>query len=391
MKTILVFITLFCSLFAWNQIDYSKLLIARNLGTHTFFNGQQTRIFGYAESLGAPINLPSPTLDIISGDSIKIDLWNVSQGAPHTIHLHGLDVDQQNDGVGMLSFEVEHMDHGYYYFKAPHPGTYLYHCHVGSPIHLQAGMYGMVIVRPTDGNLLLNWDGGESYDREFALLNSEVDTVWHNDTILDHVHDPLMPVYVPNTFKPQYFLINGKSDSQLADPANYLTALQNEKVYMRLVNIGYYGIRYIFQANVNARTVASDGRPLPSEQISDTVEVLPGERYETFLQLGTDPFYPFVVEFFNLNTNEVESTQTVTIQTSMLETDELENNAITIFPNPSEGLFHIKGELTENYTITTIDGKLIRNSNQTPVDLSTSPLGTYIFKYKGNASLLIRN
>lgn len=391
MKKVLFILLIMTSVNSWSQIDFTKLLISRNVGTHTFFNGEQTRIFGYAETLSAAIKIPAPTLDINSGDSIKIDLWNVSQGAPHTIHLHGLDVDQQNDGVGMLSFEVEHMEHGFYYFKAPHPGTYLYHCHVGSPIHLQAGMYGLVIVRPTDGNQLLNWDGGENYDREFSLLTSEIDTVWHNDSVLDHVHDPLVPVYVPNTFKPQYFLINGKSDSQLTDPSNYLTALQNEKVYMRLVNIGYYGVRYIFPSVLNSRTVASDGRPLPSEVLNDTIEILPGERYETFLQLGTDPFYPFIVEHFNLNTQEVESSQQMTIQTSLLEIASIEHHTLKLFPNPSDGIFTIEGDLTEEYTVSSIEGKIILTSMNKEVDLKFVKSGIYFLNYKGQSFFLIKN
>lgn len=391
MRNLFLILGLLLSAPVMSQIDYTKLIIGRNSGTHTFYNGEQTRIFGFAETLGEPINIPGPIIEVNSGDSVKIDFWNVSQGAPHTIHLHGLDVDQQNDGVGMLSFEVEHMEHGYYYFKAPHPGTYLYHCHVGSTIHLQAGMYGLIIVRPNSGNELLNWEGGENYDREFPLLASEIDTVWHNDTILDHEHNDSMPLYVPNTFKPQYFLVNGKSDTQLTDPLNYLFALQNEKVCMRLANIGYYGVRYIFPATLSARTVASDGRPFPVEVVNDTVEVLPGERYETFLQLGTEQFYPFVVEHFNLNTQEVESSQQMTIQTSLSEITENNTDNLQIYPNPSDGIFTIGGEISERYTISSIEGKVIIHSTDKTIDLSLAKSGIYLLRYKESSFILVKN
>lgn len=383
------FILLSNSLFG--QIDYTKLIIGRNTGTHTFHDGEQTRIFGFTETLSAPTRIPGPTIYVNSGDSVKIDFWNMSQGAPHTIHLHGLDVDQQNDGVGMLSFEVIHDTHGYYYFKAPHPGTYLYHCHVGSTVHLQAGMYGLVIVRPNSGNTLLNWDGGETYDREFSLLASEVDTVWHNDTILDHEHDSLMPLYVPSTFKPQYFLINGMSGSQLTNPLNYLFTLKDEKVYMRLANIGYYGVRYIFPTVLDARTVSSDGRPLPMEVLNDTIEVLPGERYETFLQMGTDQFYPFVVEHFNLNTQVIESTQTMIFQTSSAFLAENKGNKIEIYPNPSNGVFTINGEITEAFSVSSYDGKFILQSQAKTIDLSFYSKGLYFVTYKGESVLLIKD
>lgn len=323
---------------SFGQIDQNLLLIGRNSGTHLLDDGYTTRIFGFATTLIDPIRIPGPTLEANSGDSVKLDFWNMSQGAPHTVHLHGLDVDQQNDGVGMLSFEVEHSQHGYYYFKAPHPGTYLYHCHVGSSIHLQAGMYGMFIVRPSDGNSLLNWDGGESYDREFSLLASEIDTVWHNDTILDHVHDSTMALYTPDTFSPQYFLVNGLSDVQLQAPENYLVAMPDEKVFFRLANIGYYGVQYIFPSELNPRVVASDGRPLPTEEFTDTVIVLPGERYEVFVQLGQNQQYPLLVEHFNLNTEFVESSQALTIHTSLALLESKEYPEKWVYPNPTEGI-----------------------------------------------------
>ncbi len=373
------------------QIDYTKLIVGRSIGTHTFDDGTQTRLFGFSESLGAPVAIPGPTIQINSGDSVKIDFWNVSQGAPHTIHLHGLDVDQQNDGVPMLSFEVHHMEHGYYYFKAPHPGTYLYHCHVGSSIHLQAGMYGMIIVRPTNGNPLLNWDGGETYDREFSLFATEIDTTWHNDTILDQEHDMMnpTPLYVPEKYEPQYFLINGKNGTQLTDPANFLFALKNEKVYMRLTNLGYYGARYTFPSGVGARTVASDGRPLPTEVLENTIEVLPGERYECFIQLGTDQFYTVGVEHFDLNTQVISSSQNVTIQTSALDVDKLIESELIIYPNPSEGIFHLSGaHINAAYSVFSPDGKMIYENSSTVLDLSAFASGIYYLKFKEKTYLL---
>jgi FtsP/CotA-like multicopper oxidase with cupredoxin domain len=361
--------------FSFGQIDQNMLLIGRNSGTHILDDGNTTRIFGFATTLIDPIRIPGPTLEVKSGDSVKLDFWNMSQGAPHTVHLHGLDVDQQNDGVGMLSFEVEHSQHGFYYFKAPYPGTYLYPCHVGSSIHLQAGMYGMVIVRPSDGNALLNWDGGESYDREFSLLASEIDTVWHNDTVLDHEHDSTMALYTPDTFKPQYFLLNGLSGVQLQSPENYLVAMPEEKVFFRLANIGYYGVQYIFPSELNARLVASDGRPLPTEEITDTVIVLPGERYEVFVQLGQNQQYPLIAEHFNLNTQLVESSQELTIHTSLAC---LENNGYLkewVYPNPTEGLVFWKKQ--QGFQLKNAVGCLLLSGLGNELDLTDFQAGLY--------------
>jgi len=146
MRLILLLISL---LFSTSLFGQSKtLLIARNTGEKVLADGKIIKSMGYSLRLSENPGVPGPTLVYYEGDSVTIDLWNVSQGAPHTIHLHGLDVDQQNDGVPHLSFTVGHMEHGFYRFKAPHPGTYLYHCHVVSAIHVQGGMYGLLIVKP---------------------------------------------------------------------------------------------------------------------------------------------------------------------------------------------------------------------------------------------------
>lgn len=381
---ILFFLLIGISAFA--QIDQSILVIGRNVGTHTFHDGEQTRIMGFTTTLSADTKIPGPTLIMNSGDSVKIDFWNMSQGAPHTIHLHGLDVDQQNDGVPMLSFEVEHQEHGYYYFKAPHPGTYLYHCHVGSTIHLQAGMYGLLIVRPSDGNALLNWDGGESYNREFSLLASEIDTVWHNDTVLDQVHDMNMPLYVPDSFKPQYFLVNGMSGTQLQGVDANMYVLPNEKVYMRLANIGYFGVRYIFPSSLGARTVSSDGRPLPLEFESDTIEVLPGERYETFIQIGNDPSYNLIVQHFDLNTQLIASEQEMNFVLSSVGLSELQK--LSIHPNPSNDIF-LLSEPTY-FEVLNSDGRWIKSDFSDRVDLSSFAPGVYVLRSQGQAYRLIK-
>ena len=150
MKTFFVFVFFVAtSLSAMAQEVVNHLLIARNLGEKVMHDGLSLRTFGFAQTLNEQPPIPGPTLYANEGDSVVLDLFNVSQGAPHTIHLHGLDVNQENDGVPHLSFEVHHMDHGFYYFVAPHPGTYFYHCHVVSSIHVQAGMYGVFIVKPS--------------------------------------------------------------------------------------------------------------------------------------------------------------------------------------------------------------------------------------------------
>lgn len=334
----LVFFSLFLHSTLSAQQNVDVLLIARNTGEKIVANGDTIRIFGFAQSLGAQPGVPGPTLTVNEGDSVHIDLWNVSQGAPHTIHLHGLDVDQQNDGVPHLSFDVGHMDHGFYHFKAPHAGTYLYHCHVASTIHVQAGMYGLIIVRPPNGGNT-TWDGGIAYTEEHSYFLSEIDTLWHQDSVLLHEHDTSIVIHqvqIPK-FDPQYFLINGWSDQQLVDEGVEFNSSVNQVDYVRLANIGYCGTRIIFPAGLNARIVDSDGRPLAPEEISDTVYVYPGERYGVITEAGAEFQGQIAFEYIDLNTMQTKDTQYVPVNISGfadLETLISNDFAIAFSPNP---------------------------------------------------------
>ncbi len=354
MKAILLLYSIlyFSSLSLFAQQDVNILLIARNTGSKVLANQDTIRIFGFAEDLLENPGVPGPTITVNEGDSVHIDLWNVSQGAPHTIHLHGLDVDQQNDGVPHLSFNVPHMAHGFYHFKAPHPGTYLYHCHVASTIHVQAGMYGLIIVKPSNGSNT-TWDNGYLFDHDFPFFMSEIDTNWHTDSVLMHDHDTSMTVHtveIPN-FAPQFFLINGLSDQQLVNENVSFNSSINAVNYVRLANIGYYGTRIIFPPGLNAKIIDSDGRPLNVEEISDTVYVFPGERYGVLTQATTEFSGEIQFEYINLNTMEVKNTQVVPVTISgyvgLSEQDE-PSFRFDISPNPFRENSTLEFELTKS-------------------------------------------
>ena len=123
--------------------------------------------------------IPSVLLEFVEGTACSIDFFNQSS-FEHTIHLHGLDVDQANDGVGATSFMVDAGDSNTYSFQAPHAGTYHYHCHVDTTLHYARGMYGTVIVRPPSGSLNLAWDGGPAFQEEVLWHLSTFDTTWLN-------------------------------------------------------------------------------------------------------------------------------------------------------------------------------------------------------------------
>jgi len=372
------------------------LVIGRNTGMYPALDGNSIRIFGFTQTLSSPVYIPAPTLTFIEGDSVEVDFWNVSQGAPHTIHLHGLDLDQQNDGVPHLSFEVGHMEHGYYRFRAPHAGTYLYHCHVTSPIHVQAGMYGLVVIRPPGGGNT-TWAGGYEYDSDHAWLTSEMDTFWHQEAVLNHDHDstnPGMQVLLPD-YHPQYFLVNGLSENQLTDPNERLTAAVNERVYLRLANVGFMANRYEFPPGLNALIVSSDGRPLPATESSDTLWVFPGERFGVMLTPQQEFVSTVAVGFVDLNTLNQKSVQHIPVTVSgYFGVNDPARTDLFVFPNPTADLLSVRLGEEAFHTILVYDmfGRCVHETtipagaDEVRIDLHDVPPGTYTLEAWGSSN-----
>lgn len=376
----LVVVWLSLPLMSIGQMDTSVQLISKIdiAPQYELHDGKLIGLMGYTKLLSQPIDLPSPTLIFEEGDSVNLSLWNLSQGAPHTIHLHGLDVDQANDGVPQLSFEVGHDSTGNYYFKAPHPGTYIYHCHVMSVLHVQAGMYGLLIVKPKS-NANLTWENGYEFDKEYAWMMSEVDTNWHHDSILNEPHSQgMMHSVLP--YYPQHFLINGKSEAQL--DATPITASVGEKVYMRLVNIGYYANRIIFPPGMNAQVIASDGRPLPNPFQSDTVMVFPGERFGVVLEADTEFADVVHVDYINLNTQQIENFQQVDLTIAgFVALEELFEEIMFAIPNPATSFVELP--YTGSWAVYDLSGRAVSHLNSTTLDYDVTSLtnGTYILKH----------
>ncbi|MDH5480235.1 MAG: multicopper oxidase domain-containing protein, partial [Nitrosomonas sp.] len=203
-----------------------SLTLATTMGmtTQTLSDGRNLPVWAFSDTaLNSGFNgnrsIPGPTLEINQG---QLANFTLSSAMPHTIHWHGLDVDQANDGVPSTSGFVAQaippmgnfgrLDPAWvllgpqytYSFTAPHAGTYMYHCHVDTVLHMEMGMSGTVIVRPADGNENVLWLAGPSFDVEYVWQLHTVDSRWHSSSP--------MAASGANTVRhrPNYFLINGK-------------------------------------------------------------------------------------------------------------------------------------------------------------------------------------
>ncbi len=181
---------------------------------------------------------PAPLIYAAVGDVVEIRLKNLgvtnkgSPNDPHSIHLHGLDVDAANDGVPETSVGAVPANLAgtpgagnvlVYMFSPTNPGTYMYHCHQEADIHVQMGMYGALVVYSAadkaNGSSAYNnggpgtGSGGElwgwKYDKDVVLLLSEIDTRQHVSEQNGFVGGGA--TFNPVTYQPQYWVINGLS------------------------------------------------------------------------------------------------------------------------------------------------------------------------------------
>jgi plastocyanin len=328
---LLLLIGLASAISAQNKVKYNVFLRS-DTGEDTLWDGRIIRVFGLASRLTEEPHIPAKTLYCREGDTVALRTLNISQGAHHTIHLHGLDVDTKNDGDPATSFSLAHMQDTDYTFYARHAGTYLYHCHVADVVHVQMGMYGLLVILPKDG-LKTAWTGGPSFDVSYNWILSEVDHEWHDnipmhDSTADTVHLPL--------YKPDYFLVNGRSESSVTDDSTAINAKQGQTVYLRLGAIGFFYQRVIFPQWMQARKIDSDGRPLPTSIESDTVEIAPGERYGVLLSMTQSTIDSVLIEYVNMNTDSVWGRQYVRVNTIKSSVNTQHSaTLINVYPNPT--------------------------------------------------------
>ena len=95
--------------------------------------------------------LPGPELRVKQGELVEITLINRDIDAGVTIHWHGIDVPNAEDGVAGLTQDAVMPEQLHIYrFVADEAGTYWYHSHHQSSRQVQMGLYGAIIVEPAE-------------------------------------------------------------------------------------------------------------------------------------------------------------------------------------------------------------------------------------------------
>ncbi|MFI6242258.1 multicopper oxidase family protein [Micromonospora sp. NPDC050795] len=93
--------------------------------------------------------VPGPELTATVGDVLEVTLRNRNIERGVTVHWHGYDVPNDQDGVpGVTQAAVRPGQEFVYRLRADQAGTYWYHTHSASDVGVRMGLYGVLVVRP---------------------------------------------------------------------------------------------------------------------------------------------------------------------------------------------------------------------------------------------------
>jgi len=302
-------------------------------------SGDEAKLLGNAQ-------YPAPIIYAQVGDVVEIRLKNLgvqlstAPNDPHSIHLHGLDVDAANDGVpetsvGAIPANLTDTPGAgnvvVYMFAAKSSGTYMYHCHQEADIHVQMGMYGALIIyeRGSQGSFrgpgYAGTQWGWHYDKDVVLLLSEED-------LRQHVSEQLSqdPPFNPVDYHPQYWFINGLSFPQTVHagfPADYSwkdwiaahpgydpfitgSVSKGDKVLIRMINMGFE-TQPMHMHGFHGKVIGSDQRAWIWGNVPGITPTGLGLEKNT-LTIGSGETYEWLIDFKtqNLTATYQPATQT---------------------------------------------------------------------------------
>ena len=266
--------------------------------------------------------LPGPEIRIPEGDWALVNFTNKTPEF-HTIHWHGIMLANEMDGVPLgTQWGVGPGQTFRYLFRAQPAGTHFYHCHNMTPLHVQAGMFGSLILESKDDLVRRHFP----YERDTTLILSEMDTNlvedqmdemirmmstmqamnesrklmremsgrmmgWFKDkaAFVNAVASGYVPPYAKaraglvRPQRPNFFMINGKSYPM----TEHLPIRSGENIRVRLINAGMMP-HFMHLHGHDFWHVCHDGAPLAAPVRMNTIPVFPGSTADIIIQ-GTNP------------------------------------------------------------------------------------------------------
>jgi len=245
--------------------------------------------------------IPGPTIEVTEGDRVEVKVVN-NTPLPHTIHWHGLEIPNNQDGVPYVTQDpIEGGETYTYRFVARPAGTRFWHCHWSTLLHISGGMYGALIIHPKNPAEDLNKKYHVSQDK--VMIIDSIDPQWQtkmlNMMVMMHsmekeerlfksvkeyrqaVEKGYKSPYLKGLPKPsyKYHLINGHP-YPLVPP---IRTTVGKTIRLRLINAGNIP-HYLHFHGMQLLVVAIDGNTLPQPYKVNVVPLFPGQAKDLILQ-----------------------------------------------------------------------------------------------------------
>lgn len=193
---------------------------------------------------------PGPELRVTQGDLVEVMLVNRDVEPGVTIHWHGVDLPNAEDGVAGVTQDAVAPGRSHTYrFRADQVGTFWYHSHESGSEQVARGLFGALVIEPPPAG------DARVFDR----------------TAVFHIFDGIA------TF-------NGK------EAVSRERVAAGTPVHLRLVNTDNNPRRFVL-SGTEFRVVAIDGTELhgPSELAHTALELAAGGRYEVGFTMPAAP------------------------------------------------------------------------------------------------------
>ncbi|KAK2764946.1 hypothetical protein FQN54_008645 [Arachnomyces sp. PD_36] len=229
--------------------------------------------------------VPGPFIRARVGDVVELTLTNRDEtGNPHNIDCHAF----TGPGGGSALTTAEENETKTGKFQLLYPGLYLYHCAAAPvPVHIANGMYGLMYVQPTEGDL-------PPVDREYYVMQSEF---YHEPPeVLDNGRkSSVVDFSYPNMLReePDSVVFNGSESALTLDQP--LKAQTNESVRIFFGNAGPNLTSAFHVIGSHFKNVYRDGGVVnPPANFLQTVSVPPGSATIVDLKMVVPGTYTIV-------------------------------------------------------------------------------------------------
>ena len=205
-------------------------------------------------------SIPGPTLIAPQGATITVHATNRGD-LDTTVHWHGLRLDNRYDGTHETQSPIPIGESFSYQLTFPDPGVYWYHPHIREDYGQELGLYGNILVVPSDPDY---WPPA---DREMLLT---LDDVLIEDGKIAAFSTSETTHVAMGRFG-NVMLVSGEADLSL-------TANRGEVVRLFLTNTANTRVFNVTLPGARMKLVGADSGHYEREEYVDEVLIAPSER-----------------------------------------------------------------------------------------------------------------